>query len=183
MTTRIIALCGSLRRGSRNRQLLNAAQAIATRLDARIDIADIGDLPLYNGDIEADGMPAAVSSLGERMLAADAVLIASPEYNYSIPGVLKNAIDWLSRLSPQPFSGKPVAIMGTSPGAIGTGRMQYHLRQVLVCLDARTLTKPEVMIGSYSDKFDDSGTLTDSKALEMIERLLTSLLAWQKQLA
>lgn len=181
MSTRIVALCGSLRSASRNQQVLNAAIDIAPSLDAIITQGKFDDVPLYNQDVQDAGVPPAVTTLAQSIANADAVLIVSPEYNYSVPGVLKNVIDWLSRVSPQPFAGKAVAIMGTSPGAIGTARMQYHLRQTLVFLDAHPLNKPEVMIGSYSDKFDD-GKLIDAKALEMVERQLVSLIAWSKQL-
>lgn len=181
MNTRILALCGSLRRDSRNQQVLNAAINIAPSLAATITQGTFSDFPLYNQDVQDHGMPASVITLAQSIADADAVLIVSPEYNYSVPGVLKNAIDWLSRVSPQPFAGKATAIMGASPGAIGTARMQYHLRQTLVFLDARPLNKPEVMIGSFSDKFEE-GKLTDAKALEMVERQLVSLIAWSKQL-
>lgn len=183
MTTRILALCGSLRRDSKNLQVLHAALPIAERLNAEITIGEFRHFPAYDADVQAAGIPSDVEKLGRQIQQADAVLIVSPEYNYSVPGVLKNAIDWLSRLSPQPFAGKAVAIMGTSPGALGTSRMQYHLRQTLVFLDAHAVNKPEVMIGAYGDKFDANGALTDAKALEMIERLLVSLIELQQKLA
>lgn len=182
MSTNILGFCGSLRRDSFNRQLLTTACDIAIQLGAQIEIGEIRDFPLYDADLQSQGIPAPVTRVAEQLHQADAILFVSPEYNYSIPGVLKNAIDWLSRLSPQPFAGKAVAIMGTSPGAIGTARMQYHLRQVMVFLDAHPINKPEVMIGAYEGKFAD-GRLVDAKGREMVERQLSALVAWSQQLA
>ena len=181
MTTRIFALCGSLRRESLNRQLLASAEDMAPGLGADIEVGDYREVPLYDADVQAQAFPASVTRLAAQVADADAVLIVSPEYNYSMPGALKNAIDWLSRCNPQPFAGKAAAIMGTSPGNIGTARMQYHLRQTLVFLDAHPLNKPEVMIGAAADKYAD-GRLIDKKGLEMIERQLTALIAWSAQL-
>ena len=181
MTTHILGLCGSLRSGSLNRQLLASACDLATNVDAKIQIGEYRDFPLYDTDIQEQGFPEAVTRLGKQVADADAILIVSPEYNYSVPGALKNAIDWLSRLSPQPFAGKAVAIMGTSPGNAGTARMQYHLRQTLVFLDAHPLNKPEVMVGAAAGKYAD-GRLADEKGLEMVERQLTALIAWSAQL-
>lgn len=182
MTTQILGLCGSLRSGSFNRQLLATACDIAKQQDANIEVGDFRDFPLYDADIQQQGFPAAVTRLADQVQKADAILFVSPEYNYSIPGALKNAIDWLSRMTPQPFAGKPVAIMGTSPGMIGTARMQYHLRQVMVFLDAHPLNKPEVMIGAFAGKYAD-GQLIDDKGREMVERQLAALIAWSQQLA
>lgn len=182
MTTQILGLCGSLRKDSFNRQLLATACDIAAQLGVSAEIGEIRDFPLYDADLQAQGFPAPVARLAEQVQNANAILFVSPEYNYSIPGALKNAIDWLSRMSPQPFSGKAVAMMGTSPGAIGTARMQYHLRQVMVFLDAHPLNKPEVMIGAYEGKFTD-GKLSDEKGREMVERQLSALIAWSRQLA
>lgn len=183
MNTKIIGLCGSLRKASRNLSVLRSAQKIAKQLGAELDIAELSAIPLYNQDIQDQGMPITVTALADQIRNADAIVFVSPEYNYSLPGVLKNTIDWLSRVPEQPFAGKACAIMGTSPGAAGTARMQYHLRQILVCLDAHPLNKPEVMIGSYHSKFNEQGELTDAKALEMIERQLTSLIKWAAQLS
>lgn len=182
MTTQILGLCGSLRKDSFNRQLLATACNVAKQLDANIEIGDFREFPLYDADLHEQGFPAGVTTLANQVLNADAVLFVSPEYNYSIPGALKNAIDWLSRMTPQPFAGKAAAIMGTSPGMIGTARMQYHLRQTLVFLDAHPLNKPEVMIGGASGKYGD-GLLVDEKGLEMVERQLSALIAWSRQLA
>jgi chromate reductase len=171
---RLVALVGSLRKGSLNRALLRAAIAAAPA-QVRVDIVEIGDLPLYNGDIQDQGMPASVSQLAEAMAGADGFLIATPEYNYSIPGVLKNAIDWLSRLPNPPFAGKPMGIMGASMGALGTARSQYHLRQVMVFLDAHVMNKPEVMVGAAHTKFDAEGKLTDASTEQHLARFMAAL--------
>ena len=182
MTTRILALCGSLREESYNRKALAHAMEIAGDHHANIEVGDFSDFPLYNQDDE-EQPPAAVTRLAEQVANADAVLIVSPEYNYSIPGVLKNALDWLSRLPDKPFAKKPVGLMGCSMGPQGSARMQLHLRQVLLSINAVALNKPEVMIGTCHEKFDDNGKLTDNKAAEMIGRLLDGLVNWQRTLA
>jgi chromate reductase len=138
---KVLAISGSLRAGSYNTAALRAAQELAPE-GMSIEIAGIGDFPLYNHDIQLAGFPAQVTALAGRMRAADALLIASPEYNYSTSGVLKNAIDWLSRLPEQPFAGKPIALMGASMSLLGAVRAQYHLRQSFVLLDALPLNKP-----------------------------------------
>ena len=135
------------------------------------------DLPLYNEDLHEQGDPAAVIKLKEQIAKADALLIVTPEYNYSVPGVLKNAIDWVSRPPEQPFSGKPVAIMGASPGKIGTARAQYHLRQTFVCLNAAVLNKPEVMVGGVMGVFDENGQMTDQATREHVAKQLVALAA------
>lgn len=170
---RLVGLSGSLRRGSTNTALLRAAAELVPE-GAELEILSIRDVPLYDGDLQAEGMPDAVARLQKAIAEADGVLIASPEYNYSVPGVLKNAIDWLSRTSPQPFARKPIGIMGTSPGRLGTARMQYHLRQIFVFLDGDVLNKPEVMVGGGSQAIQD-GRLTDEKARELIERQVEAL--------
>jgi len=174
MTIEVLGLSGSLRRTSLNTALLRAAVELAPE-GMVITPATLHDIPLYDGDVEADGVPPAVTSLANRIAAAEAVLIVSPEYNYSLPGVLKNGLDWLSRVKGQPFAHKPLAIMGTSPGRFGTARMQYHLRQVLLFTEARVLAKPEVMLGGSSDLFDDTGHLVDESAANLVRRQLTAL--------
>jgi len=133
------------------------------------------DLPLYNEDLREQGDPAAVIKLKEQIAKADALLIVTPEYNYSVPGVLKNAIDWVSRPPDQPFNGKPVAIMGASPGKFGTARAQYHLRQTFVCLNAAVLNKPEVMVGGVVGIFDDNGQMTDQATRDHVVKQLMAL--------
>lgn len=149
-----VVLLGSLRRGSFHRAVAEALPALAPEGVTIDQLGSIGDLPHYSADLQAEGFPLAVTDMAERIAAADGVIIVTPEYNYSVPGALKNALDWLSRVQPQPFAGKPVAIQTGSPGAIGGARAQYHLRQVLVFLDAQVLNKPEVMIGQIGGKVD-----------------------------
>ncbi len=177
----ICAISGSLRAGSYNTAALRAAAELAPD-GVTIAEAAIGDIPLYNDDIKAQGFPAAVLRLQHAIASADAVLIATPEYNYSIPGVLKNAIDWVSRTDPQPFADKPVAIMGASPGGLGTGRAQYDLRKVFVYLDAHLLNKPEIMISAAHTRFDGEGRLTDEATRKYLASLLSALRDWTLRL-
>ncbi|MEJ8839461.1 NADPH-dependent FMN reductase [Ramlibacter sp. AN1133] len=170
----VLGISGSLRKGSYNSMALRAAQKLVPP-GMRLDIADIAAIPLYNDDVRLAGEPAAVSELKAKVRAADAVLIVTPEYNFSIPGVLKNTLDWLSRPPEPPFAGKPVAIMGASPGPVGTARVQYDLRKVLVFLDAFTVNKPEVFISFAQNKFDAQGELTDDATAKFITDLLVSL--------
>lgn len=180
--TKVLAFGGSLRKGSYNHQLLLAAQQLAPA-DMQIEIADISGVPLYNGDVQEQGFPDAVQQLGQQVAAADAILFATPEYNYSIPGVLKNTIDWLSRLPTAPFNDKPVAIMGASMGGFGTARSQYHLRQVLVFLNMHPLNKPEVFVSAAHDKFSADGELLDETARKSVQQQLAALADWSKRLA
>lgn len=157
----IAVLCGSLRKDSYNQALVRTLPALAPEGMEFEVLEGLDELPHYNADIQAEGFPPKVDALAAAIMAADGVAIVSPEYNYSIPGFLKNAIDWLSRVQPVPFAGKPVLIQSASPGIFGGARMQYHLRQVLVFLDALPMNKPEVMIGGAMQKFSDDGKLTD----------------------
>ena len=174
-------MSGSLRQDSFNTRLIRAARELAPD-GMTIETADLAPLPLYNEDVRAAGYPAAVAAFREAIRAADALLIATPEYNYSLSGVLKNAIDWASRPPEQPLAGKPLAIMGASIGLGGTMRAQYHLRQICVSVDLLTLNKPEVMVRSAADKFDAGGALTDEKTREHVRRLLEALASWTKRL-
>ena len=177
----VLSISGSLRRDSLNTAALRAAQVLAP--DAmRIEIFDLSAIPLYNEDVREQGQPEPVAEFRGRIAAADAVLIATPEYNYSVPGVLKNAIDWASRPPEQPFDGKPVAILGASPGRLGTARAQYHLRQTFVFLNAFVLNRPEVMIAGAHTLFDAAGTLTDETTKTFIGDLLDSLARWTRRL-
>jgi chromate reductase len=172
--TKILGIAGSLRKGSFNRLALKAAQGLVPA-GASLDILDLPDLPGFNQDNEKSP-PAAVTDMKARIRAADAILLVTPEYNYSIPGVLKNAIDWCARpYGDSAWKGKPVAIMGASVGALGTARAQYHLRQCLVFLDMPAVNQPEVMISAAASKFDQSGNLTDDTARHLIGKLLTAL--------
>src|SRR5207302_8604919 len=155
----ILGIPGSLRRGSYNRAALRVAQQLVPS-GARLEVAEIGQLPLYNQDLEAEP-PGVVTDVKRRIRAADAILFVTPEYNYSVPGVLKNAIDWASRPPDQPFNGKPAAIMGASPSMLGSARAQYHLRQTCVYLNIFPVNQPEVFIAGANNKFDADGGLTD----------------------
>jgi len=178
---RVVGISGSLRAASYNTAALKAAIALAPE-GMTIETAEIGDLPHYNDDVRLQGYPAEVQRFRDQLTAADAVLFVTPEYNYSIPGVLKNAIDWASRAPSQPFDGKPVAIMGASMGVLGTARAQYQLRQMLVFLNAFPVNKPEVMIGTAQNRFDEAGRLTDEATAGFIRDLLASLATWTNRL-
>jgi chromate reductase len=174
MTFKIVAISGSLRQNSTNTWALKAAQKLAPE-NMMIEILDISGVPLYNDDDRLVAEPEAVTALKQKIKQADAVLISTPEYNFSIPGVLKNTLDWMSRPPEPPFDGKPVAIMGVSPGPVGTARVQYHLRQVLVFLNTFTVNKPEVFINHSASKFNQTGDLTDEITAGFIKDLLKSL--------
>jgi len=179
----ILAFCGSLRKGSYNRMALNAAIQLAPD-GVEIEAYDkLGEIPLYNEDVREQGFPPVVEALRNEVKAADAIVFVTPEYNYSIPGVLKNAIDWVSRPPDQPFAGKPCAIMGASISMLGSARAQYHLRQSLVFLDMHPINRPEVMIAMAQDKFDAQGNLKDETAKKLIRQLFENLAAWTKRLA
>lgn len=178
---KILGIAGSLRKQSYNLGALRAAQQLAPE-GVTIDIFDLNGIPLYSQDLDG-APPARVTEFKAAIRAADAILIATPEYNYSIPGVLKNAIDWASRpYGDSAWSGKPVAIMGASVGQIATARAQYHLRQVFVFLNMHVLNQPEVMIGSAGERFDRDGNLTDEKTKQFIRQELEALVAWTKRL-
>ncbi|HLG92534.1 MAG TPA: NADPH-dependent FMN reductase [Acidimicrobiales bacterium] len=180
---RILGISGSLRKGSYNTALLRVAQRLVPD-GVELRIYDgLGEVPLYNEDVRAQGEPEPVQRLRRAILEADAVLIATPEYNWSVPGVLQNAIDWVSRPAGQSaFRGKPVAIMGASTSVAGTLRAQLQLRQVLRSVDAFTVPKPEVIVTQASNRFDAEGNLTDETARELIVTLLKSLVAWAHRL-
>ncbi|MBA2446682.1 MAG: NAD(P)H-dependent oxidoreductase [Chloroflexi bacterium] len=178
----ILGVAGSLRRQSYNRALLRAAAELVPPHVA-IETFDIGRLPHFNQDVEAEGDPPEVRELKERLRAADALLIATPEYNWSTPGVLKNAIDWASRPpSSTPLKHKPVAIMGASPGLLGTARAQLALRQALIFPDAWVLPNPQVVVMGAADKFDENGSLTDERTRGSVRNLVEALVAWARRL-
>ena len=181
-TFKILGIAGSLRRQSYNRGLLRAAQLLAPE-GVEFSSFEIGRLPHYNQDVEAAGDPPEVQEFKDAMRAADAVLIATPEYNWSVPGVLKNAIDWASRPpASTPLKHKPIAMMGASPGLFGTARAQLALRQSLIFPDAYVLPNPQVAIMSAGDKFDEDGNLTDERARESIRALVAALVDWTRRL-
>ena len=173
----ILGLSGSLRKGSFNTAILCAAVDLAPA-DMHIRMRTLEEIPIYNEDVRAEGYPAPVQALRDEIAPADGVLIATPEYNYSIPGVLKNAIDWASRPPDQPFEGKPVALMGASPGRIGTARAQYHLRQCFVFLDSRVMNRPEVMVSGANKLIDENGRLIDDGTRQHIAKMLEAFALW-----
>lgn len=171
-----LGISGSLRKQSYNTAALQACQALLPP-GATMSLADIAAVPLYDDDVYQQGFPASVQQLREQIQAADALVIATPEYNYSMPGVLKNAIDWASRPPSQPFDGKPVALIGATPGGMGTSRAQYQLRQVFIALNASVLNRPEVFISGAPSKFDAAGKLVDAATLENLGKMLAALAA------
>jgi chromate reductase len=178
---KIFGIAGSLRAGSYNHKLIETAAELLPE-GASLDIFDrLGEIPLFNQDNENEPAPAVVD-LKARIRAADAVLFVTPEYNYSIPGVLKNAIDAASRPhGDSAWQGKPAAIMGVSVGRLGTIRAQNHLRGVLVFLNMPAVLQPEVLV-NHAESFDESGNITNDKARELIGRLLHELVAFTRQL-
>ncbi|MBU2115419.1 MAG: NAD(P)H-dependent oxidoreductase [Gammaproteobacteria bacterium] len=180
MTINVLAICGSLRAKSTNRGLVRYAQAHAPS-GMRIHVADLLDVPFYNADLAEK--PAAVQQLLKQMADADALLLACPEYNYSMAPALKNALDWASREPDNHLlSGKPVAIMGAG-GGMGTSRAQYHLRQSCVYLNLHPLNQPEVFANAFAGGFDNDGNLIDEKIQANVVKQLQALLLWQQQLA
>lgn len=179
----VLGIAGSLRRASYNRALLGAAEGMLPA-GMSLERGEIGELPLYDADLEARGVPAPVRALAERVSAADALLIATPEYNYSVPGVLKNALDWLSRPpAASPLKGKPAAILGASRGRGATMRAQLHLRDVALGTGLILLPRPELHVALAQEKFDPEGTLTDERTREQLAGLLAALRDWTLRLA
>jgi chromate reductase len=179
----ILPLLGSLRRRSFNRMALAAARERLPAGTTMLPEPDLRPVPPYDDDVRvADGFPPVVEAIREAIRQADAVLFVSPEYNFSIPGVLKNTLDWVSRGADQPFRDKPVGMMGASGGPVGTERMQLHLRQVLAFLDARPINKPEVLIGLAAQRFDEDGCLIDETTGKFIADHLQALADWTRRL-
>ncbi|MGH9379264.1 MAG: NADPH-dependent FMN reductase [Thermoanaerobaculia bacterium] len=179
----VCGIAGSLRRDSYNRALLRAAQELAPD-GMEIRVFDrMAEIPLFNQDVEAAGDPEPVQALKRAIGEADALLIATPEYNHGVPGVLKNAIDWASR-PPRGsvLAGKPAAIFGASPGVVGTARAQAQLRQTFVFTDTPALLQPEILVYRANEKFDAAGRLTDEKTREFIGKLLQGLADWARRL-
>ena len=177
----ILSFAGSLRKDSYNKALLRAAMELASRY-AKLEVFDLEGIPSFNQDLEAQ-MPEKVKEFKARIKAADAILIATPEYNYSMPGVLKNAIDWASRpYGDNSFEGKPVAVMSASIGMLGGARAQYHLRQTFVSLNMYPVNRPEVIVTFAPQKIDEKGRLTDETTRKFIRELLENLVAWTKRL-
>jgi len=177
----ILGFAGSLRKGSYNKALLRAALELLPK-GVKLEIFNLEGIPPFNQDLETR-MPLRVKEFKARIKAADAILIATPEYNYSVSGVLKNAIDWASRpYGDDSFEGKPVAIMSASIGMLGGARAQYHLRQTLVFLDMHPVNRPEVIVTFASEKIDEKGILRDKETRKLVKELLKSLIAWTQKL-
>jgi len=175
-TLNVISICGSLRKGSYNRMVMNLLPGYAPEGMKIKEAPPFSEFPLYNADFEnSSGFPAPVQKLAEAVRAADGVIFVSPEYNFSIPGGLKNAIDWVSRLPSQPFAGKPIALQSAAAGILGGGRMQYDLRRCMIFLDALTLNKPEIFIGNCSQRIDEkTGQIKDEQTVGFIEQQLAA---------
>jgi chromate reductase len=179
---RILGIAGSLRRGSYNQAALRAAKLLVPE-DSEIDLFELDGIPMFNEDDEKRP-PSSVLELKKRIRRADALLIVTPEYNYSNPGVLKNAIDWASQAHrDSAWSGKAAAIMGASPSAIGTARAQHHLRQILVALNLFTLNQPEVVIADAAHRFDENGNLIHEPTKQLIQELQKNLLDWTRRIS
>jgi chromate reductase, NAD(P)H dehydrogenase (quinone) len=179
----VCGIAGSLRQGSYNRALLRTAQELVPEgMEVRI-FDRMAEIPPFNQDVEAQGDPEAVQALKQAIRMADALLIATPEYNHGVPGVLKNAIDWASRPPRDSvLAGKPAAIFGASPGVTGTARAQSQLRQAFVFTNTPALAQPEILVYRAHEKFDAEGRLTDEKTREFIRKLLRQLADWTRRL-
>jgi chromate reductase len=181
----VLTICGSLRRGSFNAMVQRALPSLAPEGMALKPAPSFAEFPLYNADIQnSTGFPGPVDVLADAIRAADGVIFCTPEYNFGIPGGLKNAIDWVSRLPNQPFAFKPIALQSASPGPLGGGRVQYDMRRSMVFLDAFTLNKPEIFIGNCASKFDEkTGELKDEATRGFIKQQLAALAALIAQLS
>ena len=178
---RVLGFAGSLRKGSYNRALLRAAVKFAPE-GMGIDTFDLVDVPLYNGDIEAAGDPPDVAAFKDAIRAADAILMVTPEYNHGVPGVMKNAVDWASRPARSAaLNGKPVGIIGASPGQTGSARGQSQLRQAFEFTNSYCMPQPEVLVFRAHEKFDANGELTDQKTAQFLAAYLVALRAWALQ--
>lgn len=171
----VVGISGSLRAGSFNTGILHA---INSNSDFDLVVADISQIPLYRRELDGKEKPAAAVGLTRQIRAADGVILATPEYNYSFSGVIKNAIDWVSRFDDQPFAAKPVGIVSAAAGRLGGARAQYPLRQVMVYLDARVMNLPEVFVGGAREKFDEEGGLTDPESLAAVAAFAKAFSRW-----
>lgn len=170
----LVGMSGSLRKGSYNTQLLNSLPDLLPE-GVTMEIVKIGDLPLYDADLETEGLPASVGDFREALSRADAFVFVSPEYNYSVPGTLKNAIDWGSRAGDHPFTGKPVAVMGATQGMWGTVRMQAAFRPIFQFLNMVPVNKPEVLVAQAPAKFGPDGRLSDQPTILIVRQQLEEL--------
>ena len=181
----VLTICGSLRKGSYNAMVQRALPGLAPEGMTLKAAPSYAELPLYNADIQnSTGFPAGVNVLADAIRAADGVIFCTPEYNFGIPGGLKNAIDWVSRLPNQPFAGKPIALQSASPGPLGGGRVQYDMRRAMVFLDAFTLNKPEIFIGGCASKIDEkTGEIKDEATRGLIKQQLAAFASFIAQVA
>ncbi len=171
----ILTICGSLRKGSFNKAVVRLLPSLAPAAMRFSEAPSFATFPLYNADDQnANGFPADVVALGDAIRKADGVIVVSPEYNYSVPGALKNALDWVSRLKEQPFAGKPVALMSASGGPLGGARMQYHMRQIMVFLNAQVFNTPEIFVATAQNKINDKGEVTDETTKDFIGKQLAA---------
>lgn len=173
----IVGISGSLRAGSFNSMALRLAGMLLPD-GARLDVMDWRSVPPFDADMLADGFPAEVMAVRERVRRADGVLIATPEYNFSIPGMLKNLLDWLSRGEDQPLSRKPITILSASTGPLGGARVQYDLRRVLLFVNGMVMTKPEVFIGQAQTKFTADGNCTDDATVKFVQAQMQAFASW-----
>ena len=175
-TLNVVSICGSLRKGSYNRMVMQALPGLAPEHLKITEAPPYREFPLYNADVQnTTGFPRDVTALATAIREADGVIFVTPEYNFGIPGPLKNAIDWLSRLPDQPFAGKPIALQSASPGPLGGARVQYDMQRSMVFLDALTLNKPEIFIGFCIERIDDkTGQIKDAPARDFIKQQLVS---------
>ena len=174
---KVLGICGSLRKASLSMAALRACKDLMPA-GMSLQVASIGDIPMYNQDVFDAGIPAPVKRFYDEIAAADGVLIATPEYNFSLPALLKNAIDWVSKMPNQPFNNKPIAVFSASQGPLGGARVQYDVRRILVQLWALMLPRPEVFIGVAQTKFDKEGRLTDETTRKFLTDLLAGFKDW-----
>ncbi|MYG53717.1 MAG: NAD(P)H-dependent oxidoreductase [Rhodospirillaceae bacterium] len=174
----LLGIAGSLRAGSFNASLIRAAGAVAPEGAGVTPFDRLGEIPPYNDDEKQKAIPAAVTALAEEIRAADGLLISTPEYNYGVSGVLKNAIDWISRVPDQPFKNKPIGVMGAAMGGLGTARAQYDLRRSFIFLEGLVMNRPEIFVGAAHTKFDENGALTDAATRDILTDYMKALTAW-----
>ncbi len=179
---KIVTICGSLRKGSINQAVINTLPSLAPPELTFSAAPSFADIPTYNFDVQTAGVPASVNTWADAIRAADGIIIASPEYNWSVPGGLKNALDWVSKLKEQPFKDKPVALQSASGGQMGGGRMQYHLRMVLTSIDAQVFGKPEIFINFAAKKIDEkTAMLIDEPAKDIVKQQLAAFAKFIKR--
>jgi chromate reductase len=170
----LLGISGSLRARSYNSGALSVIGSVLPD-DMEFEVASLSDLPFYNADVEQCGFPAQVESFRNKVAAADALIFAVPEYNFSVPGVLKNALEWLSRPPNSPTNGKPCAMFGASVSPLGTARGQFHFRHICVSLNMIPINAPHVDITNAKTKFDEQGRLTDQASIDLLRQLVGEL--------